>query len=131
MIAGWMGIKRSYAFLCIAAWASVVSLFWFNDEYGLQMIVMGTIAGVFVTAFFGWLPKYLSELFPTRIRATGQGFCYNGGRIVAGVGVLGTGFVTSLFGSYKWGVLFTASIYLTGLIVILFAPSTSSNHDDE
>lgn len=132
MIAGWMGIKRSYAFLCIAAWASVVSLFWFNDEYGLQMILMGTVAGVFVTAFFGWLPKYLSELFPTRIRATGQGFCYNGGRIVAGLGVLGTGYVVSMFdGNYKMGVMTTATIYLTGLIVILFAPSPSPDQEDE
>lgn len=132
MIAGWIGLRKSYAFLCLFAWISVVSLFWLNDEYGLQMIIMGTISGVFVTAFFGWLPKYLSELFPTRIRATGQGFCYNGGRIVAGIGVLGTGFVVNLFdGSYQWGVLVTSSIYLTGIIVILFAPTPSNAHDDE
>lgn len=133
LIAGWMGVKRSYAFLCLFAWISVVGLFWLNDEYGLQMIIMGTVAGVFVTAFFGWLPKYLSELFPTRIRATGQGFCYNAGRIVAGLGVLGTGMVVNAFGgNYKMGVLFTATIYLTGIIVILFAPTSPSSivHDD-
>ena len=35
-------------------------------------------------AFYGWLPLYLPELFPTRVRATGQGICYNTGRRVAG-----------------------------------------------
>ncbi len=128
LIAMWMGNKRSYAFLCIMAWASVVSLFYFNDTYGIQMILMGTAAGVFVTAFFGWLPKYLSELFPTRIRATGQGFCYNGGRIIAGLGVLGTGAVTNFFGSYQTGAIFTASIYLLGVIVILFAPKAQHSN---
>jgi len=126
LIAGWMGNKKSYCFLCILAWLSVVSLFAFNDTYGLQMILMGTVSGVFVTAFFGWLPKYLPELFPTRIRTTGQGFCYNAGRVIAGLGVLGTGWVVSAFkGDYQTGVLFTATIYLTGLIVIYFTPKTS------
>ena len=123
LLASWMGNKGSWCFLCVTAWAAVVALFGFNNEYGLQMMWMGMVSGLFVTAYFGWLPRYLSELFPTRIRATGQGFSFNIGRVLAGIGVLGTGWISQHF-DYQMGAICMASIYLTGLIVIHFAPNT-------
>ena len=125
VLAGWLGNKTSYRFLCITAWASVLALFGLNDQFGWQMLWMGAFAGLFVTAYFGWLPKFLPELFPTRIRATGQGFTYNFGRVFAGIGVLGTGSLAAAFGgNYKYGAMTMATIYLLGLIVIQFAPDT-------
>lgn len=125
MLAGWMGNKKAWCFLCITAWVSVSAMFGLNKEYGSQVVWMAVVAGIFVTAFFGWLPKYLPELFPTRIRATGQGFSYNIGRVLAGFGVLGTGTLVSLFhGDYGKGAMTMATIYLVGLVVILFARDT-------
>jgi hypothetical protein len=40
---------------------------------------------------YGWLPLYLPELFPTSVRATGQGVCYNSGRVLAAVGAIEMG----------------------------------------
>jgi MFS family permease len=136
LLAGWLGNKTSYRLLCITAWASVVALFGLNDQFGWQMVWMGAFAGLFVTAFFGWLPKFLPELFPTRIRATGQGFTFNFGRIFAGVGVLGTGLLTRGFGGdYQKATMAMATVYLLGLIVIQFAPETGgrmlSDEEDE
>ena len=37
--------------------------------------------GFVATVFFGWLPLYLPELFPTRVRATGTGVTFNFGRV--------------------------------------------------
>ena len=42
--------------------------------------------GLTVFGVFGAFTYYLPELYPTRLRATGSGFCYNVGRIVAAVG---------------------------------------------
>jgi predicted MFS family arabinose efflux permease len=136
LLAGWLGNKTSYRLLCITAWASVVALFGLNDQFGWRVVWMGAFAGLFVTAFFGWLPKFLPELFPTRIRATGQGFTFNFGRIFAGVGVLGTGLLTRGFGGdYQKATMAMATIYLLGLIVIQFAPETGgrmlSDEEDE
>ncbi|RJP18247.1 MAG: MFS transporter, partial [Candidatus Omnitrophota bacterium] len=136
VLAGWMGNKSSWRFLCVMAWASVLALFWFNTTFGYPMVLMGAFAGLFVTAFFGWLPKFLPELYPTRIRATGQGFSFNAGRIVAGFGVLGAGRLVEAFdGDYRKGMMVMCSIYLLGLIVILFAPETGgkmvSDEEDE
>lgn len=125
VLAGWMGNKKSYIFLCITAWASVFALFGLNDVFSWRMLWMGAFAGLFVTAFFGWLPKFLPELFPTRIRATGQGFSFNIGRILAGFGVLGTGALVEFFGGdYQKGTMVICTIYLLGLLVIAFAPDT-------
>ncbi len=44
------------------------------------------LIGVPVFGVFGAFPYYLPELFPTRVRATGSGFCYNIGRVVAAAG---------------------------------------------
>lgn len=131
------GNRRSWVFLCLATWGSVFSLFYFNTVYNLQMILMAMLAGIFVTAYFGWLPKYLAELFPTRIRAVGQGFSFNAGRILTGFGVLGAGWLThQVFqGDYRQTMMVMCSVYLTGLIVIIFAPNTGmkmvSDEDDE
>jgi MFS transporter, SHS family, sialic acid transporter len=125
VLAGWLGNKKSWVLLCITAWATVFALFGLNKQFDTQVVWMAALAGLFVTAFFGWLPKYLPELFPTRIRATGQGFSYNIGRILAGFGVLGAGELTRLFhGDYSKGAMTVATIYLVGLIFILFAPDT-------
>lgn len=136
ILAGYMGNKKSYVLLCLTAWGSVFSLFGLNDVFGWRMMWMGAFAGLFVTAFFGWLPKFLPELFPTRIRATGQGFSFNIGRILAGFGVLGTGVLVEFFGGdYQKGTMVICTIYLLGLLVIAFAPDTQgrmvSDEEDE
>jgi cyanate permease len=67
----------------------------------------------------------LPELFPTRVRATGQGLGYNFGRILAAVGALAQGKLVSYYdGSYaKAGATLTL-VYLAGLVLIWFAPET-------
>src|SRR5690606_38458932 len=49
--------------------------------------------GLTVFGVFGSFPFYLPELFPTRLRSTGSGFCYNIGRVVTAAGVFAVGAV--------------------------------------
>jgi len=82
--------------------------------------------GVVGTLFFGWLPLYLPELFPTRVRATGAGVSYNTGRIASALGVLAAGGLMTVFnGDYARVGEVTAWVYAVGMVVILFAPDTS------
>ena len=84
------------------------------------------ILGVISTIFFGWLPLYLPELFPTEARSTGAGVSFNSGRILAACGVLGTGAVTAAFGGdYGRAGSITTLVYALGMIIILFAPDTT------
>jgi MFS family permease len=82
--------------------------------------------GCVSTVFFGWLPLYLPELFPTHARATGAGISFNWGRILSAIGVLGTGALTAyLAGNYPKAGMVMSFIYAAGMIVILFAPDTT------
>jgi hypothetical protein len=79
-----------------------------------------------VTAsFYGWLPLYLPELFPTRVRATGQGFAFNAGRILSAGGVLASGGLLAAFDEdYAAAGAITCLVYILGMVVIWFCPET-------
>ncbi len=120
--AGWAGRRIAYALLCLLSMASVLWFYRGNTEFGTMFLISVFVAGFFSAAFYGWLPLFLPELFPTRVRATGQGFSYNFGRILAAVGVLQ---VPALMGSppnYPQACSSLAFIYLLGVAVIWFAP---------
>ena len=78
--------------------------------------------GLTVFGIFGSFTYYLPELFPTRLRATGSGFCYNTGRIVTAIGPFCVGYIASrqvnaLQGAFQ--VLFLIGfIPLLGLIAM-------------
>ena len=83
------------------------------------------VAGTITAAFYGWLPLYLPELFRTNIRATGQGFGFNFGRVLAAIGVLQLPVVMKQF-DVGWQGACTAMslIYIVGLGLIWLAPET-------
>lgn len=123
--AEWLGRRRSYALFCVGSLVSAIILWLTVTSYGVQLLVLAAVAGVFTTAFFGWLPLYLPELFPTRIRATGEGITFNFGRIIAAVGVFQTGKLVAGFGgSYAKAGATMSLIYIIGLILIWFVPET-------
>jgi SHS family sialic acid transporter-like MFS transporter len=95
------------------------------NEYGALFQLMVFLVGVATASFYGWLPLYLPELFPTAVRATGQGFCFNFGRILAAVGALQMGRLLQLYqGSYARAGASITLIYTIGLVMIWFAPET-------
>ena len=128
-IAEWIGRRRSYAIFCITSLISCWVLYGTVHSYGLPMLVMLALAGVCTTTFFGWLPLYLPELFPTRIRATGEGITFNFGRIIAAMMiVLGTGqLVVAFGGSFTAATTVMSLVYLVGLALIWLAPETRNS----
>ena len=125
LIAGKFGRRPAYFGLCLLSLFLCGWLFRFVDSYGPHFLLLVFLMGGATAAFYGWLPLYLPELFPTRVRATGQGICYNAGRILAAVGALTQGsLVSSYGGSYaKAGATLTL-IYLVGMVIIWFGPET-------
>ena len=51
--------------------------------------------GLTVFGVFGSFTYYLPELFPTRLRGTGAGFCYNAGRVITAAGPFLVGSIAS------------------------------------
>src|SRR5436190_7401052 len=77
------GRRWTYFGLCLLSWIAATALFRGFDHYSGGFVVMFGIVGLITAAFYGWLPLYLPELFPTRMRATRQGICFNAGRVFA------------------------------------------------
>jgi MFS family permease len=125
LLAGRIGRRPAYCFLCVGSLASSLVFFLTNDAVDLRFFATVFLAGAFSAAFYGWLPLYLPELFRTPIRATGQGFSFNFGRILAAVGTLQTGALMQQFDkSYPKACSLMSLVYLIGVVLIWFAPET-------
>jgi MFS transporter, SHS family, sialic acid transporter len=124
-IGGMYGRRPVYFGLCLLSFLSASYLFRFLTEFDVWFMFVVFAVGGITAAFYGWLPLYLPELFPTRIRATGQGLSFNFGRILAAAGTLCMGQFFGLFGGdYGRAMGAVAMIYLLGMVVIWFAPET-------
>jgi MFS family permease len=68
---------------------------------------------------------YFPELYPTRLRGTGSGFCFNAGRVLAAPALVGVGWVRNEWG-YSLPDLATALslLFLVGIAALVFAPET-------
>lgn len=119
------GRRIVYACLCVLSAAVLLGFFQLNTRYGWEFVASAGLVGATTAAFYGWLPLYLPELFPTRVRASGQGFGFNFGRIIAAVGSLQVGALLKVFDNdYAQACSVVAGVYVIGLILIAFAPET-------
>jgi MFS family permease len=125
LIGARFGRRPAYFALCLTSLIACGYLFRYVSEYGTLFLVMVGLVGGTTAAFYGWLPLYLPELFPTRVRATGQGISFNFGRILAAVGALQMGqFMQFYNGSYAKAGAVVTLIYIAGLVLIWLAPET-------
>jgi MFS family permease len=119
------GRRPAYFILCLCSLVLCAWLFRSVTTFGTQFLVMAFFVSAVTASFYGWFPLYFPELFPTRIRATGQGLSYNFGRIFAAGGAIYQGqLVASFGGNYAKAGAIVTLIYVVGMILIWFAPET-------
>jgi MFS transporter, SHS family, sialic acid transporter len=115
---------------CLAAFGSAVLFYKTNTEISNWFFISAFIIGGVSASFYGFFPLYLPELFPTRVRATGQGFCFNVGRIIAAVGALQ---LANLVGPLRQqrrhqssanAYIALCSVYFIGVAIVWLAPET-------
>ena len=88
------GRRTMYVVYFAAAAASLFATFGL-DIPDVTRLYFYFFIGLTVFGIFGSFTFYLPELFPTRLRSTGAGFCYNIGRVIAAVGVFAVGAVAA------------------------------------
>jgi MFS family permease len=116
--------RWGYFILCALSLIATGILFRTQTAYNHTFLALVFATGGATGAFYGWLPLYLPELFPTRVRATGQGICYNMGRIFAAVGALMSGQLVAHYGGYAQMGAVVTLIYLVGMAAIWVSPET-------
>jgi MFS transporter, SHS family, sialic acid transporter len=123
IIAAVLGRRLSYFLISLGALFASTYIFTQLDPSAPTFPLWAFILGFISIVYFGWLPLFLPELFPTRVRSTGSGVSFNTGRVVAGGVVLSAGFFLDLVGGEYPRVGFASGlIYAVGMIIIWFAP---------
>src|SRR4051794_20766033 len=127
LTAGWVhdriGRRPAFALFSALAGASLVLYFAVPSGSNTMLVLVGFPLGFFASGCFSGFGAYLAELYPTRARATGEGFCYNVGR---GVGALFPGIigflatVVGLGGAVAFGVFG----YVLALLALTVLPET-------
>lgn len=124
LLADYLNRRTTYVICCVAAMASALLFYQTNTQIGPWFLFTGFLMGGLTASFYGFFPLYLPELFPTSVRATGQGFCFNVGRIIAAIGGLQIANLVAAFGTSAQAYSVLCSVYVLGMILVWFAPET-------
>ncbi|MEO7597769.1 MAG: MFS transporter [Opitutus sp.] len=137
LVADRLGRRTTFTLLSVCSLGIALAFFQTNHVFvdgvvSTWFYVSAFLMGGLTASFYGFFPLYFPELFPTSVRATGQGFCYNFGRLLAAIGSLQIANLTGLFtrsdltpvqiSANAYSIL--SCIYLAGLVLIRFAPET-------
>ncbi len=128
-MANLIGRRPVFAVAFVGSFAIIAYLF-LTLNAAWQVYVLCPILGFFTISIMGGLVFYLPELFPTRLRSTGIAFGYNAARMSAAIVMLLGNTIREAFANagfkhpFQAGMVALASIYLLGLLVLIWAPET-------
>jgi MFS family permease len=124
------GRRTALAFFYVLAFLSLQAFFRFVKDPTTAFLLVFPL-GFCTLAPFAAFAIYFPELFPTRLRSTGVGFCYNAARILAAFAPYTLGKLALHFASptdetagLRTAASIVACIYAVGLIALIFAPET-------
>jgi MFS family permease len=119
-----LGRRPCFILFALCAGALVVgyTLIPVNDA---MMLVLGFPLGFFLSGIFSGMGAYLSELFPSRVRGSGQGFCYNFGRAVGSICPALVGYLSASISLGAAIVYLAVGAYLLVVIAALALPDTT------
>lgn len=115
-----IGRRRNFFFFAAGS-ASIALVYTQLPVSDSLMLLLGFPLGFFASGIFSGMGPILTELFPTELRGTGQGFCYNFGRGLAAffpalVGALsarmGLGEAIGVLASIAYGLVIVAALLL-------------------
>ena len=127
MVSAWLTdrLGRRRTLILFAVCSSVaVAAYTYLPIGNHVMLVLGFPLGFFASGSFGPMGAFLTELFPSRVRGSGQGFSYNFGR---GIGALFPALVGYLSMHISLGAAiaaFSLSAYLLMIVAVVFLPET-------
>jgi MFS family permease len=138
IVAARVGRRPAFAGVLVLALLSVLGVFGFMSHPD-QVWWMAILLGFGTLTIFGGYSIYFPELFPTRLRATGVGFCYNTARYLAATAPFTLGLLTTVYtgnnvkllsslggvdGAFRYAAITVSCVFVIGLLVLPLAPET-------
>lgn len=120
------GRRRTFTVMHLMALMMTPVVCWVPSHfmsYGLLLCLL-PVFGFFAQGIHAGYAVYFPELFPTHLRATGAGFCFNTGRILAApVLIWLSAFMKSAF-DLRLAITCLGGLFLLGLVFLAFLPET-------
>ncbi|HKP30195.1 MAG TPA: MFS transporter, partial [Gemmatimonadales bacterium] len=115
--------RRPVFLVFVLASAVIVPVYGAAARDATLLMLLGPLVGFFGHGYFSVFGAMLAELYPTKLRATAQGFCYNAGRAVSAFAPAAIGAIADARG--LGGALgFTAMFYVFAGLMIFRLPET-------
>ena len=119
------GRRRTFVAFMIGA-AAMVPIYGQMARSPLALLLLGPVLGYFGHGYFSLFGSFIAELFPTAVRATGQGTTYNFGRMAGAVAPYSIGALASLPGvGIGLALASTSAFFLLAAVLIFTLPDRS------
>ena len=119
LVARTLGYRRTVVIFCLLYGIAMVATFAAPHPQAVVLsgfFVIGLFQGV-----FGLFTMCLPPLFPTLLRTTGAGFCYNIGRLIAAGGTVFFGLFTKV-GDVRQALLYAALLFAPAAVLACWLP---------
>jgi MFS family permease len=127
LISAWLtdllGRKRTLVLYAICSFVTVVAYTYLPISNSV-MLVLGFPLGFFASGVFSPIGAFFTELFPSRVRGSGQGFSYNVGRGIGALFPTLVGYLSARMGLGHAISTFAVIAYLTMVFATVLLPET-------
>jgi hypothetical protein len=118
------GRRRAFTIMQVGALV-IVPITCYAPRSNLELLILLPVFGALTLGMHAGFAIYFPELFPTRLRATGAGFCFNVGRAVAASVLVFSGWLKAQPGmDLRLAISLLSLLFLAGLVLIRFLPET-------
>ncbi|MBC7776086.1 MAG: MFS transporter [Phycisphaerae bacterium] len=115
-----LGVRRTLLSNFIGTLFVCMLLFLSNNSFSPLVLVETAVLALFFGINQGALTVYVTELFPTEVRATGTGFCFNIGRVFTTSAVFFVGSLVAALGGYANAMLVFSGAFVIAWLVLFF-----------
>ena len=122
-LSDWLGRRKTFVIMACAA-AITVAGYTLLPLSNTAVLLLGFPLGFFQSGIIAGMGATFAELFPTRVRATGQGFSYNTGRAVGSFVPALVGVAAARFGLGQAMGICAACSYVFVLVACAMLPET-------
>lgn len=116
------GRRRTFLGMQIASLIIVPITCFAPSEYW-QLLILLPIYGFCTLGIHAGFAVYFPELFPTRLRATAAGICFNGGRLVSALVLVFSGWLKSQM-DLRVAITLMSLLFVAGIALVLLLPET-------
>jgi MFS family permease len=119
-LATWLGRRRVFIAFLLAA-AALVPVYGRLAGSPALLLALGPLLGYFGHGYFSLFGSLLADLFPTELRATGQGFTYSAGRAASALAPYAIGALARTQGIGS-ALALTSAFFVAGAVLVLLVP---------